>query len=84
MEKERNEGLNVGGVSIKSRNDAPSRKGSVVNGLVTWATNKSVRPSPPHVLPSANQRFQQTALSALDKTASVAFIRLDCPQTITF
>ena len=30
--KKRNESPNVGGVSTKSRNGAPSRKGCVVNG----------------------------------------------------
>ena len=32
--KERNERLNVEGVSIRSRNGAPSRKGRVVNGHI--------------------------------------------------
>ena len=31
--KKRNERPDVGGVSIRSRNDAPSRKGCVVHGL---------------------------------------------------
>ena len=31
---------NVGGVSIRSRNDAPSRKGCVANGQMTKASNK--------------------------------------------
>ena len=38
--KERNERPNVGGVSIRSRNGAPSRKGCVVNGQMTKASNK--------------------------------------------
>ena len=42
--KKRNERPNVGGVSIRlsnrSRNGAPSRKGSVVNGRMTKASNK--------------------------------------------
>ena len=39
--KKRNErGANVGGVSIRSRNGAPSRKGCVVNGQMTKASNK--------------------------------------------
>ena len=33
--KKRNERPNVGGVSIRSRNDGPSRKGCVVNGQMT-------------------------------------------------
>ena len=33
--KKRNERPNVGGVSIRSRNGAPSRKGCVVNGQMT-------------------------------------------------
>ena len=38
--KERNEYLVVGGVSVRSRNGAPSRKGCVVNGQTTKASNK--------------------------------------------
>ena len=38
--KKRNERPNVGGVSIMSRNGAPSRKGCVVNGQMTKASNK--------------------------------------------
>ena len=37
----------LGGVSIRSRNGAPSRKGCVVNGQMTKASNKGVRPPPP-------------------------------------
>ena len=37
--KKRNERLNVEGVSIRSRNGAPSRKGRVVNGHTTKASN---------------------------------------------
>ena len=54
--KKRNERPNVGGVSIRSKNGAPSRKGRVVNGQMTKASNKRVRPPPPthhqqHALP---------------------------------
>ena len=45
--KERNERPNVGGISIRSKNGAPSRKGCVVNGQMAKAINKLVRPSPP-------------------------------------
>ena len=38
--KKRNECPNVGGVSIRSRNGAPSRKGCVVNGQMTKVSNK--------------------------------------------
>ena len=38
--KKLNECPNVGGVSIRSRNGAPSRKGCVVNGQMTKASNK--------------------------------------------
>ena len=38
--KKRKERPNVGGVSIRSRNGAPSRKGCVVNGHMTKAINK--------------------------------------------
>ena len=38
--KQRNERPIVGGVSIRSRNGAPSRKGCVVNGQMTEANNK--------------------------------------------
>ena len=34
----------VEGVSSRSRNGAPSRKGCVVNGQITKASNKRVRP----------------------------------------
>ena len=44
--KKRNERLTVGGVSRRSRNGAPSRKGCVVNGQMAKASNKGV-PSPP-------------------------------------
>ena len=37
--KTRNERPNDGGVSIRSRNGAPSRKGCVVNGQMTKAGN---------------------------------------------
>ena len=40
-----------GGVSIRSRNGAPSRTGCVVNGQMTKARNKLVRPPPPAPLP---------------------------------
>ena len=38
--KKRNERPNVGGVSFRSRNGAPSRKGCVVNAQMTKASNK--------------------------------------------
>ena len=38
--KKRNERPNVGGVSIRRRNGAPFRKGCVVNGQMTKASNK--------------------------------------------
>ena len=38
--RKRNERRNVGGVSVRSRNGAPSRKGCVVNGQMTKASNK--------------------------------------------
>ena len=38
--KKRNERPNVGGVSIRSRNGAPSRKRCVANGQTTKASNK--------------------------------------------
>ena len=38
--KTRNERPNVGGVSIRSRKGAPSRKRCVVNGQITKASNK--------------------------------------------
>ena len=37
--QKRNERPNVGGVSIRSRNGAPSRKRCVVNGQITKASN---------------------------------------------
>ena len=38
--KKHNERPNVGGVSIRSRNGAPSRNRCVVNGQMTKASNK--------------------------------------------
>ena len=38
--KKPDERPNVGGVSIRRRNGAPSRKGCVVNGQMTKASNK--------------------------------------------
>ena len=38
--KKRKERSNVGGVSIRSRNGASSRKGCVVNGQMTKASSK--------------------------------------------
>ena len=42
--KRRNEHPNVGDVSIRSRNGAPSRKGSVVNGQTPKASNNEYAP----------------------------------------
>ena len=50
MWKKRTEHPNVGGVSIRSRNGAPSRKGCVVNGQITKASNKCAHtPSSPSI-----------------------------------
>ena len=38
--KKRTERPNIGGVSTRSRNGAPSRKGCVVSGQTTKATNE--------------------------------------------
>ena len=38
--KKRNERPNIGGVSVRSRNGAPLRKGCVVNGQMTASNNK--------------------------------------------
>ena len=38
--KNRNEYLNVGGLSLRSRSGAASRKGCMVNGQTTKASNK--------------------------------------------
>ena len=38
--KKRNKRPNVGGVSVTSRNGAPSRKGCLVNGQMSKASNK--------------------------------------------
>ena len=40
----RNERPNVGGVFIRNRNGAPSRKRCVVNGYITESSNKSLPP----------------------------------------
>ena len=45
--KKRNERPNVGGPYIRSKNGAPSRKGYVVNGQTTKASNMSTPPPPP-------------------------------------
>ena len=42
----RDERPNVGGVSIRSRNGAPSSRKGRVNGQMTKASSKGVRPSP--------------------------------------
>ena len=39
MRKQRNERPIIGGVSIRSRNGSPSRKGCVVSGQMTKASN---------------------------------------------
>ena len=44
--KKRNERPIAGGVSIRSRNGAPSRNGCVVNGQLNKASNKRLRPPP--------------------------------------
>ena len=46
-----NERPNVGGISNRSRNGAPSRKGCVVNGQMTInkASNKRLPPPPPSI-----------------------------------
>ena len=46
IRKKRTDRPKVGGVSGRSRNSAPSRKGCVVNGQKTKASNKWLRPSP--------------------------------------
>ena len=38
--KKRTERINVGGVSIRSRNGAPSQKGCMVNDQISKASNK--------------------------------------------
>ena len=52
--KKRNKRPNVGGVSARSRNGAPSRKGCMVNGQMTKASNKRVRPPLPSPTPSSH------------------------------
>ena len=47
----RNERLSVGGVSIKSRDGTPSRKGCAVNGPITTARTKRVPPPAIYALP---------------------------------
>ena len=47
--KKRYERPNIGGVSTRSRNGAPSRKRYVVNGQMTNASNNRVRPPTPPV-----------------------------------
>ena len=44
--KKRNERPNVGGVSIESRNGAPSRKGCAVNGQITKQATNEYAPPP--------------------------------------
>ena len=56
--KKRNECPDVGVVSIRSRNGAPSRKGCVVNGQMTKVSNKRVRPPLPP--PPLNNRVGLT------------------------
>ena len=57
IREKRNERPNVGGVLNRSRNGAPSRKGCV-NGQMTKASNKWVRPlpsPPPHNVPPGDE-----------------------------
>ena len=53
--KKRNERPNVGGPYIRSKNGAPSRKGYVVKGQTTKASNMSTPPPPPP--PFRTRRF---------------------------
>ena len=73
--KKRNERPNVGGVSIRSKNGAPSRKGRVVNGQMTKASNKRVRPPPPHPPPAA--RLTCVCASLLGPSTTCTSSRLD-------
>ena len=59
--KKRNERPNIEGVSIRSRNGAPSRKGCVVNGQITKASKKLAPPPPcpPIPCPPIPFRFVQ-------------------------
>ena len=45
---------------VRSRNGAPSRKGCVVNGRMTKASNKSVPPSIPHPISSWYSKMGKT------------------------
>ena len=69
-EKERNERPTVGGVSTRSRDAAPSRKGCVFNGQMTKATNKCV--TPPQFVrrchPYARKSASQALLSRMQLT----------------
>ena len=54
--KKRTERPTVGGVSIRSRNGAPSRKGYVVIGHMTQASKKmSTPPAPEHSIPPSSR-----------------------------
>ena len=53
--EKRDERPNVGGVSIRSRNGAPSQKGCVINDQLTKASNKCVPPPPPPTLVIASR-----------------------------
>ena len=64
MGKKRNEHPNVGGISIRSRNGAPSRKGCVVNGQMARASNKSVQPPLPLVCTNFEPAFVHEGKSA--------------------
>ena len=70
--KKRDERANVGGVSIRSRNGTPSRKGCVVNGQRTKASNKLVRPPAPAPLISPN-RFVRVVRSSNYKNSEQCF-----------
>ena len=72
--EERNERPNVGGVSIRSRNGAPSRKRCVVDGHMTKASKKMG--TPPPVIPSSRLLHNATESSVGGAVGSIDAVPL--------
>ena len=77
--KKRNERQNVGGVSIRSRNGAPSRKGCVVNGQMTINTSqgKQQMGTPPPKKKYNGQKSVKRVAGVIARLANVTIDRCE-------